>query len=428
MPGKTRKVPSYRLHKPTGQAVVRLDGRDHYLGKYGSDESQEKYGRVIAEWLAAGKARVPAPAPAPAGGCPADEMTVNEVVLAFLTRHADSYYRHADGTPTGEAENFKDALRPLRKLYGRTLAKDFGPLALKAVRGTMIDGGLARSTINARMSRIVRVFAWGVENELVPASVHHGLKAVPGLKKGRSGARESPPVTPVPEAHVDAVRPHVSRQVWAMIQLQRLTGMRPGEVTMMRTCDLDMTGEEWIYRPRQHKTEHRDKGREIPLGPKAREVLRPWLRTDLEAPLFQPREATEERNVRCRAGRQSPMTPSQRARRRKRAPSRAPGDHYDVRAYCHAIRRGCARAFPHPTLSRIPKKELTPEQRLELMRWHPEEAWHPNQLRHNLATRLRKEFGLDVARAVLGHSDAATTTIYAERDKAIASEAMRRVG
>ena len=195
VPTKARKVPSYRLHRPTNQAVVRIDGRDQYLGKHGSDESHEKYGRVIAEWLTNGQ--VIPPARVGPGIAPVDRLTVNEVVLAFL-EHADGYYRHADGTPTGEAENFKDAVRPLIRLYGRTPARDFGPLALKSVRGAMIDDGLARSTINARIGKVVRVFAWAVENELVPASVHHGLKAVLGLKKGRSGVRDALPVTRSP--------------------------------------------------------------------------------------------------------------------------------------------------------------------------------------------------------------------------------------
>ena len=80
---------------------------------------------------------------------------------------------------------------------------------------------------------------------MVPPSTHHGLKAVVGLRRGRSEARESEPVRPAPEASVDAIRPYVSRQVWAMVELQRLTGMRPGEVRQMRTCDLDATAKVW---------------------------------------------------------------------------------------------------------------------------------------------------------------------------------------
>ncbi len=52
MPRLTHKVPSYRLHKASGQAVVALNGRDHYLGPHGSPEGHEEYRRVLQEWLA----------------------------------------------------------------------------------------------------------------------------------------------------------------------------------------------------------------------------------------------------------------------------------------------------------------------------------------------------------------------------------------
>ena len=64
----------------------------------------------------------------------------------------------------------------------------------------MIDSGLCRTTINQRIGRIVHTFKWAVENELVPPGVYHGLKAVKGLQKGRTEAREPEPVKPVPEA------------------------------------------------------------------------------------------------------------------------------------------------------------------------------------------------------------------------------------
>ena len=44
----------------------------------------------------------------------------------------------------------------------------FGPLALKAVREEMIRAGNCRSEINRRVGRIVRMFKWGVSEELVP--------------------------------------------------------------------------------------------------------------------------------------------------------------------------------------------------------------------------------------------------------------------
>jgi hypothetical protein len=46
------QVPSYRIHRQSGQAIVTLSGRDVLLGKHGTRESREKYNRLTAEWLA----------------------------------------------------------------------------------------------------------------------------------------------------------------------------------------------------------------------------------------------------------------------------------------------------------------------------------------------------------------------------------------
>jgi hypothetical protein len=46
------RIPSYRLHKPTDQAVITINGKDFYLGRRDSPKSQAAYKRLIAEWLA----------------------------------------------------------------------------------------------------------------------------------------------------------------------------------------------------------------------------------------------------------------------------------------------------------------------------------------------------------------------------------------
>tara|TARA_R110002111_G_scaffold55414_4_gene95295 strand:- start:856 stop:1071 length:216 start_codon:yes stop_codon:yes gene_type:complete len=71
---------------------------------------------------------------------------------------------------------------------------------------------------------------------------------------------------------------------------------------------------------------------------------------------------------------------------------------------------------------------LTKEQHAELKIWQKEHRWHPNQLRHNAGTYLRKEFGIEAARVVLGHKSAGVTEIYAELDRAKAEEIMGKVG
>lgn len=232
------RIPSYRKHKASGQAVVTMDGRDRYLGRHGTAVSKAAYNLLVAEWLAAG-CQVPREN---------STITMNEIILGYW-RHAEDYYR----TSPGEMERIKQAVRPLKELYGSSRATAFGPLSLKAVRQRMIESGLARKTINFRIGTIKRLIKWATENELIPAAVFHGVQAVDGLRYGRSDAKETAPVKPAPQAHVDAVLPFVSKPVGAMIQLQLLTAMRPGEVCRIRGIDLEVIGRVWVYHPPAHK-------------------------------------------------------------------------------------------------------------------------------------------------------------------------------
>jgi integrase len=107
---------------------------------------------------------------------------------------------------------------------------------------------------------------------------------------------------------VEAVLPQVSPQVGAMIRLQLLTGMRSGEVCIMRSCDIDTTGKLWVYRPAHHKTQHHGHSREVYLGPKAQDVLRSFLKADLAAYVFDPRDAEQHRRQIQHARRKTPLT------------------------------------------------------------------------------------------------------------------------
>ena len=50
------------------------------------------------------------------------------------------------------------------------------------------------------------------------------------------------------------------------------------------------------------------------------------------------------------------------------------------------------------------------------------------QKMYSAATFLRKEFGIEAARVVLGHSSAAVTEVYAELDRGKAADIMSQVG
>src|SRR5262249_42199900 len=139
-PGKTPRIPRLCLHKATGQAVVRLGGKDVSCGWDGSAEAQATYDRLIGQRAHGGLARTPAPpnhassAALPARPRAPAPLTVSELILAYKT-FTDDYYRDS----SSEREKIRLALRPLRRLYGGTPAAAFGPLALKGVRQAMLE-------------------------------------------------------------------------------------------------------------------------------------------------------------------------------------------------------------------------------------------------------------------------------------------------
>ena len=224
-----------------------------------------------------------------------------------------------------------------------------------------------------------------------------------------------------------------------MVELQLLTGMRPGEACALRTGDIDRSGKVWIYKPPVHKTAYRGQVKEIRLGPKAQDLLTPMLKLDPTAFIFSPAESEQLRRAAQRAARKSKVQPSQiekaRASRRRRR-GRAPADRYTKDSYNRAIARACDQTFPAPTPLAQRDDEsaeqwmerLTEKQRKELATWQSAHRWSPNQLRHSVGTRLRKEYGIEAARVVLGHRSSAVTEIYAEIDASKAEQIMLAVG
>jgi integrase len=392
---RTKKDPSYRRHKQSGQAIVTLpDGwggrKDFTLGTYDSPESWTEYYRLLAEWKANDR-RLPKPVKEP------EDLTVNEVLLAFF-RHADKEYPASSREPA----NFKLSLRPLQRLYRHTSAKDFGPKALKALQQAMADGswmtaeekakaekqrrpiGWCRNVVNRRIVRVRTMFKWAESEELVPKGHLHALLTVKGLPKRGGPARQTPPVTPSSWEHVQAVSPHCPPPVAAMLQLQWWAGMRSCEVRILRTCDIDRSNPLcWLYRPAHHKNDWRedDQGRVAPLGPECQKLLAPWLRPDNpEGYLFRPLVARRDRDG--------------QAHYREA--------YYTDWAYCQAVRRAYRKAGVRLT---------------------------PYQGRHAAKKRITAAAGLDAARAVLGQKSLGSTNGYAQQiDVNKATEVMARLG
>jgi len=103
---------------------------------------------------------------------------------------------------------------------------------------------------------------------------------------------------------------------------------------------------------------------------------------------------------------------------RKTHPKRKRRKHYDVAGYDRAIRHACNRAFPPP-------EGLTDA---EIKQWRRDHRWSPNRPRHTFATQVRRDFGLEAAQGLLGHSTAHVTQVYAQRDCERAIATIRRIG
>lgn len=389
------RIPKYRKQTGTrpSRAFVQLNGKRYYLGKYGSPESKQCYQRMVAEWMLNDYQP----------SVHSTDITIIELIARFW-KHAKSYYRRPDGTVSSEVNNCRQALRPLKQLYGDMKVIDFGPMALKTVRQEMINRGWSRVNINKMVSRIKRVFRWGTENELVPAEVFLALKSVSGLRFGRTEAHETEPIRPVPQSHIEAIHPYVSQQIWALVQLQLLTAARSGELVIMRPIDINMNDQIWIYSPTDHKTAHRGFERTIYIGPRAQHIIKPFLENrPIDIFMFSPQEAEAERRTAMHKNRKTPLSCGNKPGTNcKTNPKRKAREHYSQDSYRRSIRRACEKAdIPY---------------------------WHPHQLRHNAATQLRAEFGLEAAQLILGHRRADVTQVYAEINRAKALDIAAKAG
>lgn len=403
-----KRTPSLRHHKASGQAVVTLTdadtGRrqDIYLGEHGDTQAHRRYAEVVADWRARGDRLAQ---PAPREQAIAKAPTENSVAALCL-----SYMRHREqkgGICKAQLDCIRSAVRIARVTCGHLPVGEFGPLALQQVRDAMLSVryGKARkrwkrTTVNRRVDHVVGMVKWAVSKERAPIHLPAALECVKALRVGEFGVVDGEKVRPVAEGDIEAIRPHVSTVVWSMIQVQRYSAARPGEVVIMRAVDLDTTASIWAYRPTTHKNEHRGHDRTVYLGKRSQRAVAPLLATrPVDAYLFDPRESCTER-ARATATKGKPRRAGQKPSARITA--RKVRNHYTVDSYRKAIHRACTKAG-------IPR-------------------WNPNQLRHNAATAAKAAFDGEAAQLVLGDKSSRMVDTYAERDAARTIAVIQKIG
>lgn len=242
------------------------------FGQWGDAETVRAYRVWAAEWLVGSGEPVQQE----------ESVSVARLIIRFI-EYADGHYTK-NGRPTSEPAGIRAALKVVNELYGDTDAAAFAPTRLLAVQQQWVANGLAMKTCNDYLNKVQRCFSWGVSRGLLPAAVADALRHVQPLVAGRTKAARPRNIRGAEDADLDKALPNLhpdperQRVLEAIIRLQRLTGMRPGEVLELRSCDIDRASEPWLYEPSSGgKTLHLDKPRRVHLGPQARVIIETHL-------------------------------------------------------------------------------------------------------------------------------------------------------
>lgn len=347
--------PPVRLHRPSGQGRFRWHGRDYYVGPYGSAEAAIRYAELLCEIGERGDVQ-------PVPVMPDSGPSVAYVVAEWRRLERPRY------DPEGHSpRQYDTALGVLLRCCRDLPAAEFGLARLRAVREAMVARKWARVTINRHVVRLQTVWRWAEERELVPRGAWAGLRVLKPIPRGDRRVPDHPPCRPLDQGEYELLLLGCHPLLAAMVEVQWLTAVRSGELRRMRAGEVvDAT-----FRPLRHKNTWRGHDRAVPLGPRARAVLAPWL-----------------------AGKAGDdfVFPTSRGSRRGRPPVYHGARCYTAEGYAQAFARA-AHAVGLP------------------------DGLAPYGLRHGAKRRLEQAVGLDAARVVLGHSTPDTTARYAaERD------------
>lgn len=250
-------------------------------------------------------------------------------------------------------------------------------------RDALVRSGVCRGTVNRRLWCVKAMISWALDEALIPAVVKAELTQVRNVKRGRSAAPESAPVRPVDDATIDATLAHMMPNTADMVRVHRLTGMRPCELCHLRWSAIDTSTTPWVYRVPAEANKNAWRGdfgrpRVVLIGPKAREILERHRGGDIP---FSPARAMTEYFDALREAR---VTPFYGGKDPDAHVPRKFGEMWRTDSYTGSIAAACRRADIKP--------------------------WGANRLRHAFATQVRRQFGLDAARAVLGHTGGGCVT------------------
>jgi integrase len=392
-------APQMRVHKKTGHARVRIDGREIWLGRYGTQECDARYNLLIARW---GDRRTKAAGDAETSNTML-QVSTPTAAPTTIAAALGQYLAEINGGGTA-AQLRKNARWWLARSLAGTLSSyagvrldDFGPkmfvrwveeVASSAMPHKRNGEAVTRTTTQTRkiVAEMLRMIEWCVASEIIGADRLIALRSVKRLPLAKS----RPPTVrkAVPDAIIQATLAHLPPAYAAIVTLVRYAGARPGEIIDMRPCDIDRETYPgvWVLRPAKHKTQRYGRERALALGPTCRAALEPWLAgVPADAKVF-----TLDCLKRARGG--------STIRLRARRPG-LPITDTDLR---RAVRLACEAAGV--------------------------KVWTPYALRHSGLTEFRRVGGMDAAQVQGGHGSSATTERYAAADITRAIETAKVCG
>ena len=367
-----------------------------YFGVWGSSEANQMY----AEWIK----QISVADPFPILKATPKNYKIVDLAVKYL-EYAEKYYASTNDKHNGEFKQSKVSIGHLTEFQGLQSAETIGPKMIESLQRHLVEKGLSRRTLNQRVGRVKRFLKWCAAQELIPPEKYHSLLCVSGLRKGQYGVKDTEEVKPVLWKDASQVLPYVTPHIATMIEVQYLCGMRPQDVTNMRPCDIDQSGEIWLYRPEEHKTAYLGAVLVKAIPVPAQLLLAEYLQRDAEAYLFSPKESQQWRYdnqiITSEKKRKTKVYPCELKRRERMKKQRRAtrdygkfGDKYTTGTYHQAVKRGFEKAEKNNVA--IPR-------------------WSPNQLRHSIATEISAAIGEQSAQRYLGHKHLETTGIYAEK-------------
>ncbi|GHT28891.1 integrase [Planctomycetales bacterium] len=174
----------------------------------------------------------------------------------------------------------------------------FKPGYLIWYKRSLIEQGYAKSQVKRYIKVVKQVFSWAATPrydegtwDILPTMVSASLIAEMKMIKvtDADNCRENPLRLDVAYEYIQAVMDYVSPIIEAMMRVQYLTGMRPGEVCTMKVGDIKKTkaefgnhyrlwdGENWLYVAAEHKTKKYIGERQFAIAMEEQEILEPYL-------------------------------------------------------------------------------------------------------------------------------------------------------